>query len=166
MPTSHTRQHVESTENRSRDSRARDSTLSPSEAVSQHAKSTIVTPPPRVDLIICGKEDVVNTYMYWKIAHHKESLTTKKKRGKKVQSWENLNVKFLIRYKLVFFLRKIKLRKRCMVHTCRGHYREIIPASRLRNSFADHLTADDTRSRSGLEVSYPQLTEFVGSHCY
>lgn len=103
MRTSHTRQHVESTENRSRDSRARDSTLSPSEAVSQHAKSTIVTPPPRVDLIICGKEDVVNTYMYWKIAHHKESLTTKKKREKKVQSWENLNVKFLIRYKLVFF---------------------------------------------------------------
>lgn len=53
-----------------------------------------------------------------------------------------------------------------MVHTCRGHYREIIPARRLRNSLADHLTADDTRSRSGLEVSYPQLTEFVGSHCY
>lgn len=57
MPTSHTRQHVEGTENRTRDSRARDSTLSPSEAVSQYTKSTVVTPPPRVDLIVCGKED-------------------------------------------------------------------------------------------------------------
>ena len=57
VPTGHTRQHVEGTENRTRDSRARDSTLSPSEAVSQYAKSTVVTSPPRVDLIVYGKED-------------------------------------------------------------------------------------------------------------
>lgn len=57
VPTGHTRQHVKGTENRTRDSRARDSTLSPSETVSQYAKSTVVTPPPRVDLIVCGKED-------------------------------------------------------------------------------------------------------------
>ena len=50
--------------------------------------------------------------------------------------------------------------------TCSGNYCEVIPARRLHNSFADHFPADDTRSCSGLKVSYPQLTEFVGSHCY
>lgn len=103
--------------------------------------------------------------MYWKITHHKENLTTKKNREEKKRYKAE---KGLVPDKIqrCFILRSQISCKGWRVHTCSGHHSEVISARRLHNSFADHFPTDDTRSRSGFEVSYPQLTEFVGSHCY